>query len=148
MKKSYLAIAALLAACSFASAASAQEMPGSAWASLTANPSVVKDTPEDNNLLLQGRVEQGYIVGRVGDFKVNTFAAVNYSLDKNGLSYNNKLAPALGIKLQRPLGDNGILEIGIQAVHQRNFRGVAYGPREGTGIQAFVSFWSGWDLKK
>lgn len=144
MKKTLIAFAML----SLAAAAGAQEMPGSAWATLTVNPSVVKDTLEDNNVMLQGRVEQGYIVGRVGDFRVNTFAAVNYSVDKNGLSYNNKLSPSVGIKMQRNFGSNGIFEMGVQAVHQRNFRGVSYGPREGTGVQAFINVWSGWDLKK
>jgi hypothetical protein len=142
----------LLAALVFASAtATAQGMsaPGSTWANLTYNPSPIKGTPEDNNTLLQGRVEQGLIVGRVGGFRVNTFGAVNYSVDNNGLSYNNKVAPMVGIKLQRDLGSSGIVEAGVQVVHQHNFRGVAAGqPNSGTGVQAFISVWSGWDLKR
>lgn len=145
MKKTLLALALLATS---AAAFAQSSAPGSAWASMTANPSVVKGTPEDNNILLQGRVEQGLIVGKVGGFRVNTFGAVNYSVDRNSLSYNNKVAPMVGVKLQRDLGSSGIVEAGVQVVHQRNFRGVTGGPSSGTGVQAFVSFWSGWDLKK
>lgn len=144
MKKA-LFTAALLSA---AAVAAAQEAPGSAWANLTYNPSPIRGTPEDSNTLLQGRVEQGLIVGRINGFRVNTFGAVNFSADNNGLAYNNKVAPMVGIKLQRDLGKQGIFEAGVQVVHQRNFRGVTAGPSSGTGIQAFASFWSGWDLKR
>jgi hypothetical protein len=146
MKKSLLAAAALLAVATVASAQSSA--PGSAWADLTYNPSPIKNTPEEDNTLLQGRVEQGLIVGEVAGFRVNTFGAVNYSADNNGLSYNNKIAPMVGVKLQHDLGSQGIVEMGVQVVHQRSFRGVTSGPDNGTGVQAFVSFWSGWDLKK
>lgn len=144
MKKA-LFTAALLSA---AAVAAAQEAPGSAWANLTYNPSPIRGTPEDSNTLLQGRVEQGLIVGRINGFRVNAFGAVNFSADNNGLAYNNKVAPMVGIKLQRDLGKQGIFEAGVQVVHQRNFRGVTAGPSSGTGIQAFASFWSGWDLKR
>jgi hypothetical protein len=146
MKKTLFAVALLVAS---AGAFAQSSAPGSAWANLTYNPSPIKGTPEDNNTLLQGRVEQGLIVGRVGGFRVNTFGAVNYSVDNNGLAYNNKVSPMLGVKLQRDLGSSGIVEAGVQVVHQYNFRGVAAGqPNSGTGVQAFVSFWSGWDLKR
>jgi opacity protein-like surface antigen len=145
MKKILIAAAVM----AFAMSASAQSSyPGSAWANMTVNPSVVKNSAESDNVLLQGRVEQGMIVGHVGNFRVNTFGAVNYSVDRNGLDYNNKIAPMVGVKMQRDLGSNGIVEFGVQAVHERHFRGVTGGPSTGTGVQAFVSVWSGWDLKK
>jgi len=144
MKKTLVAAALLV----ITSGAFAQSAPGSAWATLTYNPSPIRGTPEDNNTLLQGRVEQGLIVGHVGGFKVNAFGAVAFSADNNGLSYNNKIAPAVGVKLQRDMGSNGIVELGIQVVHQNNFRGTTSGPNSGTGVQAFINVWSGWDLKK
>lgn len=122
--------------------------PGSAWANMTGNPSVVKNSAEEGNILLQGRVEQGMIIGHVGDFRVNAFGAVNYSVDRNGLDYNNKIAPMVGVKMQRDLGSNGIVEFGVQAVHENHFRATNGSPSNGTGVQAFVSFWSGWDLRK
>ncbi len=143
MKKTLLALATVAL-----STGALAQAPGSVWADMTVNPSVVKGTPEDNNVLLQGRVEQGLIVGKLGAYRVNTFGAVNFAYDRNALSYNNKLAPMVGVKLQRDLGTNGVVEAGVQVVHQRNFRGVTSGPSTGTGVQLFVSVWSGWDLKK
>ena len=58
MKKTLFA-AALLAASFGASAQLAY--PGSNWSSLTFNPSVIRGTPEDNNILLQGKLEQGVV---------------------------------------------------------------------------------------
>lgn len=146
MKK--ILIAAGVMALAMSANAQSTSYPGSAWANMTVNPSVVKNTAEENNVLLQGRAEQGMIVGHVGDFRVNTFGALNYSVDRNGLDYNNKIAPMVGVKMQRDLGSRGIVEFGVQAVHERHFRGVNGGPSTGTGVQAFVSVWSGWDLKK
>lgn len=141
MKKTMFALFAALAV----TAVSAQDLkltsaPGSNWVSLTANPSVIKDAQDDNNLLLQGRAEQGLIVGSVGPFKVNTYAAIGYSADKKGLDYNNKLQPALGVKLQAKGFD-----VGVQLVHERRWRGEN---RSDTGVQFFVNHWMGWDLKQ
>jgi nucleoside-specific outer membrane channel protein Tsx len=142
MKKILLA-AALLAA---TSSVFALDAPGQNWSSLTYNPSPIRNTREDDNVLLQGRVEQGLIVGRISGFKVNAFGALNYGADKNGLSYNNKIAPSIGVKLQRNLGSAGIVEVGVAVVHQNNFRGVTSGPSSGTGVQAFISVWNGWNF--
>ncbi len=142
--KKYFVIAVSLLAASFASAQTAY--PGSNWSTVTVNPSPVRGTLEDDNILLQGRYEQGAIVARYGDWKVNTYGAVSYSYDKNGLAYNNKIAPALGVKFQRPMTDNGQLELGLAVVHQNTFRGVTSGPKSGTGASLFAQYWFGWDL--
>ena len=124
--------------------------PGSHWSVLTFNPSPIKGTPEDNNVLLQGKIEQGIDWMRLGEdkrWRLNTYASVGYSWDKNGLAYNNKVVPAVGVKMSRDF-ENGVLDIGIEAVHQRNFRGVTVGRDSGTGVQAYVSYWFGWNLGK
>jgi hypothetical protein len=73
---------------------------------------------------------------------------MGYSVDNVGLPYNNKVTPTLGLKFQRPW-DNGIVDVGIQAVYQNTFRGVPGGGNEsGSGVQAYVQYWTGWDLKK
>lgn len=141
MKTLALALAFALAS----SAALAVDAPGSNWSSITFNPSPISGTPEDNNVLLQGRVEQGLIVGRVGGFKVNTYGAVNYSYDRNGLAYNNKIAPQIGVKLQRDVGSNGLVEIGAAVTHQNNFRGVTQGKSSGTGVMVYGQYWFGWN---
>lgn len=139
---------ACLAALVFAvGGASAQvSYPGSNWSTLSVNPSVVKGTPEDNNVLLQGKLEQGVVWSRLGDWGVNTYGSVGYSWDKNGLSYNNKVSPAVGLKFQRSF-EKGQVDIGVEVVHQENFRGVVSGPKSGTGVQAYAQYWFGWNLK-
>lgn len=144
MKK--IAIAAAMLALSVGAFAQSS-FPGSSWANITVNPSPIRGTPEDNNVLLQGNVEQGAIVGKVGEFKVNTYGAVAYSYDRNGLAYNNKVAPSVGVKLQREFG-NAQVDIGAAVVHQNNFRGVTDGRSSGTGVSLYVQYWNGWNLKK
>jgi hypothetical protein len=143
MKKTLIAAAML----TMAFAASAQSSyPGSNWSEMTVNPGVIAGTPESGNVLLQGNIQQGMIVGEVGAFKVNTFVGMNYSVDRNGLSYNNKLVPMVGVKLQRDI-PGGVMDMGVRLVHETHFRGVDTGPKSGTGVQAYISYWTGWNLK-
>jgi len=146
MKK--LLVLTAIAAAAFSANAQVTSYPGSNWSEITVNPGVIRGTPEENNVLLQGNIEQGAIVGRVGDFRVNTFVGLNYSVDRNALSYNNKLVPMLGVKLQRDFSSSGVMDTGIRVVHENHFRGVETGPHSGTGVQLFFSYWTGWNLKK
>jgi hypothetical protein len=144
MKKSIVAITLALTALG----ASAQlALPGANWSNVTYSPGLVKGSPEEDNVLLQGNLEQGAVWAQYNGWKVNTYASVAYSVDKNRLSYNNKLSPAVGVKLQRNF-DSGITEIGVQAVHQRNYRGVTFGNKSGSGVQVYAQYWFGWDLRK
>jgi hypothetical protein len=148
MKKSLLAVVLAVASLG-AMAQTGLSKPGSTWAQITSRPSVLRNTPEDKNWLLQGNIEQGVIVARFGKsspWKVNTYASLAFSADKNGLAYNNKLVPAIGVKLQRPF-ENGNIDIGVQLVHQNNFRGVTLGEKSGTGVQFYAQYWFGWDLQ-
>jgi hypothetical protein len=124
--------------------------PGSNWSVLTYNPGVVKGSGEEDNVLLQGKFEQGvdwFKFGADKNWKFNTYVSLGYSADKNGLSYNNKLVPALGAKISRSF-DNGVLDLGVQAVHENHFRGVTSGPKSGSGVQVYASYWFGWNLGK
>lgn len=144
MKKTLLAIALV----AIASSASAQlSMPGSNWSTLTYNPSPIRGTPEDNNTLLQGNIEQGIVWRKLGDWKLNTYGALAYTVDRNGLAYNNKLSPSIGVKLQHDFANNGVFEVGTAIVHQDNFRGVTAGPKSGTGVNLYAQYWFGWNLK-
>lgn len=152
MKKSLIAIAAF----AMSAAAFAQNglrpigYPGSNWSVLTLNPGVIRNTPEDDNILLQGKLEQGIDWKKFGANKqwtLNTYLSVGYSWDRNGLAYNNKVVPALGVKMSRRI-ESGVIDFGVQGVHQYNFRGVsASQPKRGNGIQAYASYWFGWNLK-
>jgi hypothetical protein len=122
--------------------------PGSNWSNLTYNSNPVRFGNEGINTLLQGNIEQGIVWAKFGDgWRINTYAAMGYSADSIGLPYNNKVTPTLGVKFQRPW-ESGNLDIGVQAVYQNNFKGVPAGyPHSGTGVQAYVQYWTGWDLK-
>lgn len=146
MKKIISAIALLAAA--FTASADPIGYPGSNWSTITINPGVVRGTAEDNNVLLQGKAEQGidWLRFGAGDaWKLNTYAQVGYSVDRNKLDYNNKLVPAVGVKMVRSF-EHGTAELGIQVVHEDHFR--LSGPgRSGNGVQAYGSYWFGWNLK-
>lgn len=147
MKKTIFALAMLATTSAFA--AGPIGYPGSDWTSFTTNPSPIKGTPEDNNLLLQGNVQQGVDWLKVGhsEWVLDTYVALGYSIDHNGLYYDNKLSPALGVKLRRDY-TNSMVEVGVQAIHQDNFRGVTQGPSNGNGMQVYVNYWGGWNLKR
>jgi hypothetical protein len=151
MKKTILATALVLAAVG-ASAEGLKPIgyPGSNWTVLTVNPGVIKNSPEDGNVLLQGKIEQGVDWLRFGadkNWRLNTYASLGYSWDKNALAYNNKLVPAAGVKVSRDF-DSGVVDLGVQVVHEIHGRGVTSGPKSGTGVQAYASYWFGWNLKK
>lgn len=145
MKKLFIALALV----GLSLSASAQlAYPGSNWSDVTVNPSVVKGTPEANNVLLQGNIEQGIVWKHFGAWRLNTFTGLNYSVDRNGLAYNNKLAPMVGVKFQHDFSSNGQLDLGVRLVHERHFRSVTEGENSGTGVQAYADYWFGWNLGK
>lgn len=119
--------------------------PGSNWSVLTVNPGVISGSPEDNNVLLQGKLEQGIDWVKFGDKKrwtLNTYVSLGYSVDKNKLDYNNKLVPAIGVKVSRSY-EHGVVDFGVQAVHENHFRATG-GRKSGSGVQAYASYWFGW----
>jgi hypothetical protein len=133
----------LVAASSLSSAQTGLHMPGSTWAQFSAAPKYLRGN--DNNMLFQGNIEQGIIVGTQGPWRINTYASLAFSTDKNGYSYNNKLVPTIGIKLQQQF-QSGTLDIGVQAVRERYFRGVTDENMNHTEIQLYGQYWFGWDL--
>lgn len=146
MKKTIFSLA-LLAASVGASAQLAY--PGSNWSNLTYNSNPVRVADENVNTLLQGNIEQGIVWAELdGGWRVNTYAAMGYSVDTIGLPWNNKVTPTLGVKLQRPWAQ-GNWDVGVQVVYQNNFRGVPSDvSNSGTGVQLYVQYWTGWDLKR
>ena len=146
MKKLFFIIAMLSSIPAFAEGPIGY--PGSDWTSFTTNPSPIRGTPENNNYLLQGNIQQGIDWLKIGksQWVFNTYAALGYSVDHNALYYDNKLTPALGLKFRRDY-TNSSVEVGVQAIHQDNFRGVTEGANNGNGVQLFINYWTGWNLK-
>lgn len=134
--------------CGFALAAAAHAeplaYPGAMWGSVLF-PSGLSG-PENRDLLVTGRIEQGAVWLRFGEdnaWRLNTYAALSYSVDDKGLGYNNRYAPAIGVKVQRIFG-GGILDLGMQLARERRFKDNA----TSTGVQAYANWWLGWDLKR
>jgi hypothetical protein len=147
-----LLIAAASAAAGAASAAPIG-YPGSTWGAVVFPASVGGEERSGqlvrDNVLLQGKLEQGVDWLRFGDdkYKLNTYAAIGYTFDNKGFSYNNKLSPALGVKVTRTVG-TGTLDLGLQVVHEYRLKPGRTERKSDTGVQAYVGWWFGWDLKK
>ena len=141
MKKSVF-VAALLAAAVSVSA-EPLEYPGNVWGVVTFPSSTVG--AERNNVLAQGRIEQGIVWFRFADgkWKLNTYAALGYSLDTEGINYNNKAVPALGVKATREF-EQGVVDLGVQAIQENRWKDGVHS----SGVQAYASWWFGWNLKK
>jgi hypothetical protein len=144
--RKHTAVLACAALMPLASHAEPIGYPGSTWGSLIYPSGLVGE--EKDNTLLSGRVEQGIDWFRFGDgdkWKFNTYAAVGYSVDNKGLSYNNKLTPGVGAKVSRTF-DGGLLDLGVQLTHERRWKDTI--SRSNSGVQAYASWWFGWDAKK
>lgn len=138
--KSFAAMAFLAAAVS--AQAEPIAYPGSTWGAVVFPSSGT--TTEKDNTLFQGKVEQGIDWFRFADnWKFNTYANVSYSLDNRGYDYNNKVVPAIGVKATREFS-NGTFDVGAQLVHERRWKSDS----EGDALQAYASWWFGWNLKK
>lgn len=157
MKKTIVSLTALLA--SSAALAGPIGYPGSTWGEFVTPSSVIKGSPEDNNWLYLGKVTQGidwFKFGTDQKWTLDTYASFGFSMDRNHLTYNDKIVPAIGVRVDRSF-NNGIVTVGVEALHERHFGDMYNGgsPVTGTpvrmsgnGVQAYVSYWFGWNLKK
>jgi len=143
MKKLLLASAIVMASTSaLAEGLKPLALPGSTWGVLS-YPSGTQGADREN-LLYQGRIEQGAIWARFGERKewaLNTYIAASYTVDSEGLVYNNYVTPAIGVKMTRYF-DNGTVDLGVQGVYQKYFKG---SNADGTIVQVYASYWFGWD---
>lgn len=154
MKKIVLGIVVLFA--SSVAMAGPIGYPGSTWGEFVAPSSVIDGTPEDHNWIYQGSISQGVDWFKFGENKnwtFDTYGRLGFSVDRNDLSYNNKLVPALGAKVVRNFS-HGAFDVGVEYIYQRHFGDVYDGAdavhdrvdREGHGARAYVSYWFGWNL--
>lgn len=137
-----LLIAACFVGC-VTSVHSQPSTPGSAWVEMSATPASSRHTEEKNNVILQSHINQGIVVANFGDTRLIPYAALNLSIDKNRIEYNNKVVPTVGVRLSRKFGD-GIVEGGVRIVNEHKFR--LDSNKTTTSVQLFVSAWYGWDL--
>lgn len=135
-------VAALALAWVAVAAAEPIAYPGSTWGVVTF-PSATTGAEKDNTVL-QGKIEQGIDWFRFEDnWKFNTYVSAGYSVDNNGISYNNKFVPAVGAKVTREFS-NGVADFGVQFINERRWKDDV----NSSGVQAYASWWFGWNLKK
>lgn len=95
---------------------------------------------DDGNLVFDGYAEQGVDWmdwGRWGTF--NSYANLDFIADTEDLAWNNVFAYGVGVKLKKLIGSNVLLQLGIEALHERRW------VSDQTNNVIFVYLnWSGW----
>jgi hypothetical protein len=123
-------------------------MPGYMWGFGGTPGSMAAGAPT-NNIGYSAKVEQGvdwFAFDEDKKWRFNTFVNAMISKDTSSYAYTygNVFAPAVGVKI-RNVYESGLIEAGVQYVNQHN---LTTSSASGQGVQAFVSYWFGWDLKR
>ena len=93
--------------------------PGSTWGELRFPAS--EQPEDDDNLLLQGRLEQNVVLLDLGaSLKLLGFADLDYKADTTGYVYNNKLKLGVGGKLRFLPVEGGVIDVG--ALYQSDYQ--------------------------
>jgi hypothetical protein len=138
MKKFILGFLALIAP---TSAYAESDFPGSAWVNVT-GPHV--GGGEKGNWVITAKANQDAVLTEVSDWKLSSFVSVSLSTDSKGYEWNNRVTPAVGMKITRDV-PGGIFDIGVQYAHETHFGKLYKMPdRSSGGIQVSVNYWTGW----
>ena len=93
----------------------------------------------ESNTLLYGWVDQGIDWVELGGMKLSTYAILRYSLDTEGLDWNNSLAPGVGVAVRR-----GAVKAGAEVFQERFLES----DRTENKAVLYMNWWVGWDLKR
>ena len=108
--------------------------PGSTWAILGEISPV-----EKGNVIANGYIQQGIVVGTIKSLKVVPFAALTMSKDTLGNAWNNYVRPGGGVDVLLPHG----LDLEAMYLHE-----VRPGINVSTGeFSLALKFWYGWAFK-
>jgi hypothetical protein len=123
-------------------------MPGYSWG-FAGTPSTFTAGAPNNAVGYSAKIEQGvdwFAFDEDKKWRFNTFvnAVISKDTSNYAYTYGNLFTPGVGAKI-RNVYDSGLIEIGAQYVKQNN---LTTSSASGQGVQAFVSYWFGWDLKK
>jgi hypothetical protein len=113
----------------------ASGLPGQTWTAL-GNLSPI----EHDNFYTQSYIEQGAALygNRTGSMTVTPYVSVGLVLDTQGLKWNNKIEPRVGLKLNR-LFRNGIISMGSAYSYENRFRST-----ESSALILYAQDWFGW----
>jgi hypothetical protein len=132
-----LAVSWLVAAWS---AAAAEGLPGSTWGELPGQ----FPQPGDSDAVLQGWIRQGVALTRweagKARFLLDAYATVRYGADSSGLQWNNYVGPGGGLMVDMSLPDGPLISVGLEYVHQWNYRPPAAQPY----AAAFTNWYHWW----
>jgi hypothetical protein len=117
-------------------------LPGQMW--MTAGSS---SPIEKGNMLTQTFIEQDASVFAVwrNSLWVTPYVSAGVAFDAQGYSWNNKVEPAIGIKLNKSFR-TGVISAGVACIYEDRFRnegGTAFRPR--AGVKDFVQHWFAWN---
>lgn len=122
-------------------ASAIEGFPGSTWGELR------QELPIHNgeeNLILQGWIEQGIDWHHWGSVKLNTYATLRYNWDSEGLDWNNSIGPGIGIALNRITPAGNQIRFGAEFITERFWKT----DRTEEKAIIFVKWFQYWDLKK
>jgi hypothetical protein len=118
-------------------------LPGQMW--ITAGSA---SPIEKGNLLTQAFIEQDASVFATwnNSLWITPYVSAGLAFDAQGYSWNNKIDPAVGIKLNRSFR-TGVISAGIAYTYENRFRnqeGATFRPT--AGVKDFVQDWFAWDV--
>ena len=100
--------------------ARALNFPGLTWGEVR-YPGA-QDPSEENNIVLEGYVEQGVDSMRLNGLgTINFYANLDYITDSKELDWNNSITPGIGVKLKKLIGSNVLLQFGIEVARERRW---------------------------
>jgi hypothetical protein len=115
-------------------------LPGLMWSTTgTASPN------EKGNVQSQTYFEQGAAIFSTWNNSVTLtpYASVGMAFDTKGFSWNNKIQPSIGFKVNKYIR-SGVISAGMAYTYEDRFRN-AQGFRAASGAKDFVQDWFGWD---
>jgi hypothetical protein len=120
------------------------DYPGRTWGALD-HPSSLRPADE-RNVLLQGAIEQGIVAWRMSERTAMVpFLRLGYKADAEQYSYNNRLSPSVGVKLEIMASEDTVIDIGALGGYDIEFRGKRQA--QDGGVSVFVDLVSSWALE-
>ena len=128
--------------CAEGSLLAGRPLPGLMWAEVRypASP----DPLENDDLLVEGVIEQGIDWMRVGDRgALNTFASFEFQADTEGLDYYRSLSGGVGVKLKIPFGRTGLFQVGAEYIVDHRWESDI----TQDVVMGFLNFSTSWDAR-
>lgn len=113
--------------------------PGSTWGELRWE----NTRHGQDNLLLNGWVEQGVDWVRWGGVRLNTYGTIRYKWDSEGLDWNNSVGPGVGVALTGVDSGGDQIKVGIEYIWDSFYES---GRTEEKAV-LFMKWYGWWDIK-